>query len=183
MESQDKEYQVAESSKAKKSLLLALSFLVIFAVSYYIFNINSKDISKQFDINKFRGQVISIEGETIKLRGVYVSAVPLDDTNLSSEREFSFRVGESTVFEKLEIRHPAWEELEVIAKAGGTYDIADLPRFEGAGSFADLKKSFSSNSGIVIDADFPVSIIDSRDPVVSSIFYTIMVIPEAPKIP
>lgn len=184
MEPQYTEPQIPKSKKTKKLLMLVLSFLAIVAMGYYIFNINSDNISKQPYVNKFSGQVVGIEGELVKLRGVYVSSIPFDkNSDLGSERDFSFPVDGATTFKKLEIRHPNWEELRATGKTSGTYNIADLPRFEGVGSFDDLKKYFLSNQDITIEADFSTSIIDSENAVASSVFYTIMIMPEAPKIP
>lgn len=184
MEPKYAESQIPKSPKTKKFFILFLSFLAIVAVSYYVFNINSKDVSEQPYINKFSGQVVGVEGELIKLHGVYVSTIPFDkDSDLGSERYFSFQINETTTFKKLEIRHPTWEKLRAIAKVGGTYNIEDLPRNEGVGSFDDLKKSFSSNQNITIEADFSISIIDSEDTVASSVFYTVMIAPGASEIP
>lgn len=126
--------------------------------------------------SKFIGNVVAVEGDTITLHGVFSGpgTVPED---LLSARDFSFRVDETTRFEKTEIRWPTWEEIAAQGTSS-SFDIQDLPRTEGEGNLDDFKNSFSLNpETIYVEVDFSSSIYNSENPTASSVFYQVSVIP------
>jgi len=159
---------------------IALSLLII-AVGFYVIPFKGDKI----DIRKFSGNIIGIDGETITLKGVFLESLGTIPENLSSQRDFSFRVNSTTRFEKLETILPTYEE---IVTAGGrmTYNLEDRPQIKGEGSLDDLKNSFSltengaSAVNISVEVDFSSSIYKSKNPVASFVFYHILVRPRPP---
>lgn len=170
---------------AKRFIVLVVVFLSLLAVAgvyYYFTSFNEPE--SESGIYKFTGNIVSIEGETVNLFGVFDGPMETIPEELSSPREFSFRVNESTRFDKLEVKFPTAEELR--EKYGENhvykYNIEDLPRVAGKGSLGDLNNLFLSNAdektgiagNLIIEADFADSITDANDPVAFRVFYEIL---------
>lgn len=151
-------------------LWAVLGVLLIAVVAYYSFTFLT---APQIDIRKFTGNVISVEGETIKLHGVFYGPSGTIPATLSAERDFSFRVDDATVFRKTTIQLPTPKE---IPAKGGKFNVQDLHQEKGAGSLADLANSLSGWAAYV-EADFPASILNSQNPIASYVFYRVLTIP------
>jgi len=158
----------------KKLVLFLILLLAVVAGSYYIFYVRT---SPQIDIRKFSGGVVSTEGNTIKLKGVFNGPQGTIPEYLSSERDFSFQVNENTQYEKEEIDWPTWDEVEV---AGGSlrFSTKDLSQSSKTGSLDDLKNTSLSNPGTMyVEANFISSIHRSENPIAASVFYKAMTMP------
>lgn len=153
---------------------IAISLLII-AVGFYIIPFNGE----KFDIRKFNGDVVSVEGETVTLNGVFdgpSGTIPQD--LLSDERDFSFQVDGATKFEEIKIGWPSWEQ--VAAAPGGhfKFNVSELSSNRVAGSLENLKNLSLSNPGTVyVEADFQASIYGSKNSVASFILYKLMTMP------
>lgn len=160
------------SSDKKKSAVIIIITLIVLALGYYVFFIRLG--VPQFDIRKFSGNVVVVEGNMITLHGMFSGSSTIPE-NLKSERDFSFQAGEATQFKKADIRWPTWEEL---AKQGtsGTFNIEDLPRTDVESSLDDFTKSALLKDGraVYAEVDFLTSIYNSKNPTASYVFYQLV---------
>lgn len=168
---------MSKSIISKPLILIVVGFS--FVAGYYFFTAFNKS---EIDIRKFTGEVVSVEGETVTLRGVYSGPAGTIPEDLLSVRTFRFRIDTSTGFKKLETSLPTWEELTADGATSGSYNLEDLPRVEGPSSLEELKGSLSKGATSV-EADFSYSIHRSKDPVASHIFYHTIIEPPRPFLP
>ncbi len=164
-------------------VLVGLIFLfVVGAGSYYIFYVRTG--TPEFDIRKFKGNIISIEGDIITLKGVFDGSVGTIPQDLLLERNFSFKVDDTTRFEELVIGWPTWDE---VRSAGGTlkFSVEDLPQNRETKSWDSFKNTVSLNPGAVyVEVDFTTSIFNSKNPTALLVFYrTMNMPPSGPPIP
>lgn len=159
---------------------ITLSLLII-AVGFYILPFRGEE----FDIRKFNGDVVSVEGETVTLNGVFdgpAGTIPQD--LLLNERDFSFKIDDSTQFTKADIGWPSWDKVDA---AGGSlvFNIASLSYTEGPGSLGDLRSLGEFNPGVVyVEAEFQSSIYRATTPVASRVLYKLMSMPApTPSVP
>lgn len=163
---------------SKKTILviasIAISVLII-AVGFYIIPFKGE----KFDVSKFNGDVVSVEGKIITLNGVFGGSsgiIPQD--LLSNERDFSFQVNETTRFEELEIDWPTWEEVRAAPGGHLPFKVSDLPQSRKERTFSSFNDTHLLNPGMVyVEADFSDSIYNSKNPVASFIFYRTMNMP------
>ena len=159
-----------------RKLLQNLSIIVLLIVAGFLtFLILGKSKSDTtIDIRKFSGGIESVDGDIITMQGIYDGPIGTTPENLSINQSFSFKVDLETSFDRLEIILPTWESLTGTGSTSGTFYFRDLPQTEGEGSLEDIKESLSKGS-ISAEVDFPSSIYNTKNPVASSIFYTILV--------
>src|SRR3989344_4776200 len=164
------------------SIYVVLSILAIVGGYYYW---SQYLASPEYDIRKFSGRVVNIEGETITLLGAYNFQENFPK-ELSEEREFKFKVNSATLFDKIQARVPSMEELEIAGKVKitatgakiATYSIEELGDqfwFEGPGSLDDFKKWVSAEQSVYVQVEFSHSIYNSTNPVASRFFYKILI--------
>ena len=157
--------------------LLKYAVFVILAIigAYYLFNYFSQPT---VDIRKFTGNVASIDGEVIKLHGIFVGPPAMIPKDISSSRDFSFRTDETTQFEKVDIGWPTWEEVQAAPGGHLTFKVEELTHIRGEGSLDDLKNLSLSNPGAVyVEANFRASIYNSKNPAASSVLYRLLTMP------
>ena len=164
-------------------ILLIFLFLVVAIGGYYFYITRS-----QYEIFKFVGDVVNIEGENITLHGVYDGEAQNLPRELSSDRDFSFKVNENTAFEKKKTRFLTGDELR--EKYGEItiyrYNIEDLPHEIGPGSFDELKelamlKAEGMLAGnLIVEINFSSSIHNVRNPIASLVFYHYLNMPTSP---
>lgn len=165
----------------KRNLVLTIGvILVVLVVGYYVFTVIN---APQFDIRKFKGNVVNINDDIVLINGNFSTSEAIPEA-LKTERDFSFRTDSTTKFDKLEIIWPAWETLGAKGATSGVVNLGDLPQEKGVGSLDDLKRVFSLNAGTVyVEANFANSIYKSKNPVAESVYYRIIVMPTpVPKI-
>ena len=160
------------SRRLAVSLTLLLS-LVVTAIGYYYYRpVDS------FDIRVFRGEAKSIKNKTIILNGNFFSSDKAIPEALSTKQDFSFRVDDSTQFEKLETFWPKWEKLASGGATSGKLKLEDLPKNQGAASLDQLKEAFSLNpESLYVEAKFADSIYGVRNPIAASVYYEVIVMP------
>lgn len=147
-----------------KNLVIILVIAVIVG-SYFIYGL----LAPEYNVRTFAGRLIGYEGSALTLNGVFESeSGPLPDS-LQDEQDFTFRVGDTTIFEK-----------EIITWPG--VDVKEQ-RQKSAGSLEDLKSLFGN--AVYIKATFSVSIHKRDDRVVAShiIYRAFAVPPYSPAIP
>lgn len=133
-------------------------------------------ISEQADLTgfKFKGQLVSIEGDIIKIKGFFTSSsTPLE---LRGETTYSFRIDSGTNFRKLQIQMPSYESLRNSGKENTPYNIKDLPREELPGSLEDLKSS-SSKGFLLVEGIFVNSTFETKNPIAAEVFYQLLLTP------
>lgn len=163
-------------SKTTLIIVAIISLLVVAIVGFYA----NPFKGEQVDIRRFIGNIVSIEGDIITLQGFFDGPTGTIPEKLLSKRSFSFRVNGNTIFEKLVINLPSWENLTAGGATSGTYKLQDLQRIEGEGSLDDMKSHLilnddgTSANNIHVEADFPVSVYNSKNPAASRIFYQVM---------
>lgn len=162
-------------SKMRLVIVSITISLLIIVVGFYILPFKSEE----FDIRKFNGDIVNVEGEIITLNGVFdgpIGIIPQD--LLLSERNFSFRVDETTRFEELEIGWPTWEEVRAAPGGHLPFKVSDLPQSRKERTLNDFNNTHLLNPGTVyVEADFMASIHNSKKPVASFIFYRTMNMP------
>ena len=145
-------------------------------------NPKESELSKQVNLTgfSFKGQLVSIEGDTMTLKGFFTSSTtPLE---LKGEKTLSFKVSSETSFRKLTIQMPSYESLrKSTGKTSGTYNIKDLPREEGVGSLADLKDSISKGN-LLVQGSFVNTSFDTKNPTAVEVFYELLSNPPDEKI-
>lgn len=170
---------------SKKIVLVIISIvfsLLIVAVGFY-FPLSRGD---NFDIRKFNGAVVSVDGDVVIMKGFYDSSTGVISQDvLSKERDFSFKVNETTRFEKLDIKWPTWEEVRAAPGGHLPFKISELPQSRVAGSLEDINNLNTLNPGVVyMEVDFSESIYNTKNPVASFVFYkTTNMSPSGPPTP
>lgn len=156
----------------KKGLSLSwkpiLAVLAVFVV-FYIWTLI--DPGKN-TINRFTGQLVGFQDNAVTVHGVFDSKSSKIPEDLSSPRDFTFRVDGSTKIEKEVIAWPITsEEWEVL---GDSFDIKDLPRQRTESSFEGLKTVLGL---VYVDAKFSASISEGEEPVASYIIFRVHSLP------
>jgi len=167
-----------EGSSDHRDLVKYLILIIlVLGVGYFLFSYFNKS---QTEIYKFSGEIVSIEGNSITLYGVFVGPIETIPERLSEPRNFSFEVGESTTFKKLETFMPSWESINAagtVTESGaiiGSYSSNDLVNLEGEGSLEDLVASIERGA-ISVEVEFDSSIHNSSSEVASHVSYHILV--------
>lgn len=150
-----------------KNFFVIIAIIIVLASGYYVFYL--KGNTSSVDLRRFEGQIVSIDGDKITLKGMFVSSstIPLD---LQGERSLVFLVDKTTQFKKTGIMLPTYESLRATGETTRSYKINDLPKSETAGSLEDIKL-FLGHDGTVVQVDFPYSIHNKRNPKASLVFY------------
>lgn len=128
------------------------------------------------DVRSFTGDLRRVSGNTVTLNGVFYSREGTLPESLSTAREFTFRVDNSTRFWKTVIQKPTPEEVMAM---GGRYRISDLPKKEGQGTLQDLAESQKAGR-VYVEAEFPSSIVNTYHPVASYVIYRVTLLPAFP---
>ena len=152
----------------------AFAVLLLAGAGYFYY---SRTTGPDINIRKFSGVPVSIVGDIVTLRGFFEGSPGTIPDELSSEREFSFKVDGSTGFEKLESYLPDWPEVPVDGVVTSSFNIEDLPNARTSGSLEDITDS-TQKGDVIITADFKNSIHNADSPVASFVFYHVLVQPE-----
>ncbi len=144
--------------------------------------LEESEFSKQANLTgfKFKGQLVSIEGNEVKIKGFFTSSST--PYNLKGEATLSFKVNSSTSYRKLQIHMPSYESLrDSNGNLKGPYNIQDLPREEVVGSLSDLKDSVSKGI-LLVEGVFTNSTFDMKDLTAVEVFYQLLLSPPDEKI-
>lgn len=152
---------------SKIFIILGLTILLL-VVGFYVFYYVSQK-PDVYNISKFNGEIVSIEGNKVTLYGMFIASSTLP-VNYKEKQEFSFLVDESTEYQKLEIIMPSYESLRATGKTSATYNLEDLPKNHVAGSLSDLEK-YVSQKGIFVEASFSSSVYNKTNPKASMVYY------------
>jgi hypothetical protein len=170
-----------DSSSDNKGLVKYLILIILVLVAGYF--LVSYFTKSQTEIYKFSGEIVSVEGNSVTLYGVFVGPIGTIPERLSTPRNFSFLVDETTTFNKRETFMPSWESINAagtVTETGaiiGRYSSKDLVNLEGEGSLEDLVASIQRGA-ISVEVDFETSIHNSDDEVASHVSYHILVSPD-----
>jgi hypothetical protein len=156
---------------------LVLIFIVVGVSAFYFYSLFSKP---RVEIYKFVGSIVSIDGESVTLKGTFDGPRGTIPEELLSQRDFTFYVDDNTQFEKIDFFLPNWEDLTAGGETSGTYNLEDVNSTQGVGSLDDLNSSLLKG-GITVEASFADSIHGSQDSVASRIFYRVFVEPPLPE--
>ena len=132
-----------------RNLILILT--VVAVVGGYFFYVSLTQ--PEYDIRIFAGRFIGYDGSTLTLNGIFESESDPVPDSFQATQDFTFRVDESTVFEKEIIAWPPDENLKEQRKLS-------------SGSLEDLKSLFGN--AVYIKAAFPTSLYKKRDQAVAS---------------
>ena len=145
-------------------------------ISSYVSDVSSKPkvpSGQNFDITKFEGVAVSLEGNIIKVTGIFVSSTTLP-AEISGLTSIMFAVSSTTKFDKTEYLLPDVKLSTPNSSKHGSIKVSDMSKVSGEGSMSDFLKLVSQNPGrVTVDADFSSSIYNTGTPVATKVFYTI----------
>ncbi len=146
--------------------LIILAAALAFAGGVYLYYATSRA-----DIRKFAGSLASIEGNLITMHGAYVGLKDTVPEELKSARDLSFRVDQNTKMLSVVFEVP-WDK--ILSRNGAAQlDLSKLARRTAPGTLSQLA-TLNGTGQIIMEADFPSSIIGVEDPVAKSVTYRYM---------
>jgi hypothetical protein len=171
-------------SHSKFKYFVIFFILVLFGAGIFLYRnllVNKTPVvSEVIDIRKFSGQIVSMDGNLITVRGRYAQGSNIS-VELSNPRVFHFFVDDKTIFEKDEISWPSWESLRATGATNGTVDISKLPHESGTVTLVDFQKSMQDTenlNNIMVEVSFGSTIYKVDKPLAQKLFYKKLIMPK-----